>query len=492
MILNSLPLIVATTGLCHASLISAVIRQRADPSQISSTSTPLVTSTSSPAPEHLTPSPSVNPRALVPDFVGNLLTGSSSAPASDASVAAANASAQILSVSTAAAGSISAIQVSASSAIASASADAASIRASAAAALDAASSSLAFISSSASVQISSVSAELSSISASLTSAAAIATYSAQAAALALGAEASESAYSQVADARKAVYVSTATTLPLTIAVILIIGISFVSSLLSVLAYRFVSRRKLAGKMGQKGTGEAIEKYPGGAAATSTSNSAPATSPFYGAGQDQGQSADVSTSSYHATAGMKTGLEKGSVEFTTKEVDSLEEADSRYSIDIEKEMTEIHQASWDHRKMESRRGKEEGRRVSDLSRSSKSISALFAPRGVPIKLFEDRKSKMLEMRARAIEENNDDEGLEVVFAIDNGEANPHAKTFDTKHKEEEEKNAVLQFTLSPSVYSRPESGSSSSKSGQQSAKSRDKGKEKGVGVGKFRFSIGKAL
>jgi hypothetical protein len=144
MILRSLPLIIFTTGLCHASLISAAIRQRAEPIQISITSTPLFISTSSSVLEHRTPSPSINPRALLPECVGIILEATSSAAAKVASSVAANASSQIASISTAAAGSISAVAISASSAVASASADVASAQASAAAALDAASSSLAF------------------------------------------------------------------------------------------------------------------------------------------------------------------------------------------------------------------------------------------------------------------------------------------------------------------------------------------------------------
>jgi hypothetical protein len=146
MILRSLPLIILTTGLCHASLIPAAIRQRAEPIQISSTSTPLITSTSSSVREHFTPSPSIDPRALRPECVGILLDATSSAAAKVASSVAANVSSQIASISTAAAGSISAAALSASSAVASASADVASIQASAASALDAASSSLASVS----------------------------------------------------------------------------------------------------------------------------------------------------------------------------------------------------------------------------------------------------------------------------------------------------------------------------------------------------------
>jgi hypothetical protein len=288
-------------------------------------------------------------------------------------------------------------------------------------------------------------------------------------------------------------------LPLTVAVILIVGISLASSLLSVLVYRFVSRRKRAGKMGRRSIEEIIEPRSGGADAMTTSNSPSATSSFYDVGERQSQEgADVSISSYYAGAGMKMGAEKGAPEVVAKELGSPEDNDSRYSIDIEKEITAIYQSSWCQPEMtrEKEKEKEDERRVSDLSRSSKSISALFAPRGVPIKLEEGRKSKTYEMSGRVIEEKDDAEGVEVVFGIDNGYASSHTKTDDTKQKDGGEENQMLQFTLSPSVYSRPENGSSSnssSKSEQQAGRGKEKGKGKGkgVGVGKFRFSIGKA-
>jgi hypothetical protein len=285
-------------------------------------------------------------------------------------------------------------------------------------------------------------------------------------------------------------------LPLTVAVILIIGVSLASSLLSVLVYRFVSKRRRVGKMGPKTTGESVERHSRSADTIATSSSTSTSSSFYDVGERQSQGADVSISSYYERAGMKMETEKGATQIVAKELPSPEDNDSRYSMDIEKEIAAIYQSTWGQSELEREKAEDDKRRVSDLSRSSKSISALFAPRGVPIKLPEGRDSK-IQMSERVIEAKDDAEEVEVMLGIDTGYFNSQAKTGDAKQKEGEEENQMLQFTLSPSVYSGPENGSSSSsssKSGQQTSRSKEKvkGKGKGVGVGKFRFSIGKAV
>lgn len=249
-------------------------------------------------------------------------------------------------------------------------------------------------------------------------------------------------------------------------------------------------------MGRRGTREAIERHSRDAAAMPASKSHSTTSSFHEVGQEQNRGVDASTSNYYAGVGMGTGTKKGEGQFAAKEVDLGEDHASRYSIDIEKEIADINRIGWDRREIEEERmrGKAEPRRVSDLSRSSKSISALFTPRGIPTKVVEQKNTKMQEIRRKVVREDDDDETVEVVFGIDNGDASSHTKQDDKKQKEREEEHEMMQFTLSPSVYSKLEHGSSSGSSifVQQTARGKDYGKENGVGVDNFRFSIGKAI
>ncbi|TGO07302.1 hypothetical protein BTUL_0294g00060 [Botrytis tulipae] len=526
--LNQFSLLVFATGtgLCNASLL----RRTPQPAPISTASTTLQTVTPSPTsptqPEVTTPpglklAQIAGILTILPECNRYILSASSVVSSAVSSNVASNISDQLIFLSTAAAASISAADASASSAIA-------VVQSSASEALASASAEVINAQASAS-------SELAGVSASLLSAAALATYSAQAAAQAKGAAATESAWaisSQLADATSAVQFSKATTLPMTVAVVLIIGTSFASSVVSVLVYRFFSKKKIkrekenendmrdaqnrsgngyygAGGM-EKGPRSYRAPHPG------TSHNYPAT-----------QHSSVSTSppnqkyiSRYTPNPEEEAINRDYVEGNYERGD-----EDNYSthdiIDIEKEIAEMdYQMKMAEAELE-RRDRERSFRASEsgLSRSSKSISVLFTPRDLPQKAGERRgsgarsimsmgigerlRSMMPSYRqsqasssyeskedskdstrnsSREMTERDLEEGEEIIFTLDERppplpKSNPAAVTRPT-HTYTNSDASIM--TLSPSVYD-----------GGASKKGSKPGKGKGKGEGPFRFSIGKA-
>ncbi|KAF7954688.1 hypothetical protein EAE96_005807 [Botrytis aclada] len=507
------------TGLCNASLL----RRTPQPAPISTASTTLQTVTSSPTsptqPEVTTPpglklAQIAGILTILPECNRYILSASSAVSSNVVS----NVSDQLIFLSTAAAASISIAQASIFAADASASSAIAVVQSSASEAL--ASASLEVINAQASA-----SSELAAVSASLISAAALATYSAQAAALAKGAAATESAWaisSQLADATTAVQFSKATTLPMTVAVVLILGTSFASSVVSVLVYRFISRRKMKREKesenemrdaqnrnvnGYYGAG-GMEKGP-----RSYRTPHPGTSYNYPATQHS----SVSTSppnerniSRYTPNPEEEVINRDYVEGNYERGD-----EDNYSthdiIDIEKEIAEMdYQMKMAEAELE-RRDRERSFRASEsgLSRSSKSISVLFTLRDLPQKAEERRGSGARSIMSMGIgerlrsmmpsyrqsqasssyetkdfsntrnsTERDLEEGEEIIFKLDERppplpKANP-APVAKPTHTYTNSDTSVM--TLSPSVY---DGGSSKG------------GAKRGKGKGPFRFSIGKA-
>ncbi|KAB8294750.1 hypothetical protein EYC80_006712 [Monilinia laxa] len=241
---NQFPLLVFATGtgLCNGSLLRRASESSSTPIN-STTLQPFISSPTSLGHQSKVTSPPGTKLAqlagmisILPECNGFVLSASSAVSSSLAS----NASAQLVYLSTSAAASISIAQASISAADASASRAISQVQSSASSALASCNAEITNIQGS-------VSSQYASVTASLISAAVLATNVAQAAALAMGAAATESAWaisSQLADAKTAVQFSKATTLPMTVAVVLIIGTSFASSVVSVLIYRFFSRKKM--------------------------------------------------------------------------------------------------------------------------------------------------------------------------------------------------------------------------------------------------------
>ncbi|CAD6445632.1 e8587cc6-38df-496e-ad86-30fb8c9cf2cd [Sclerotinia trifoliorum] len=380
------------TGLCNASLL----RRTSQPSPISVALTTIPPLSSSPTSPTSQPEVTTSPGVKTALIAGILTIGSDcngfvlSASSAVYSSLASNASAQIVSFSTAAAASISIAQASAAAADASASDAIASVQSSAAAALGSASAEITSIKASAS-------SELSAVSASLISVNSLATYSAQAAALALGAAATESAWaisSQLADANTAVQFSKATTIPMTVAVVLILGTSFASSVLSVLIYRFFSRRKMKRERERENeireTQNEYKNYRGGMEKNTGSygDPNPGDAQNYPASTSRSDRSSVSTSynqTKYASRYMNSHPEEEIMNRDYVEGDYERGDEDNYSrhaiIDIEKEIAEMdYQMKMAEAELE-RRDRERSIRISEsgLSRSSKSISVLFTPR-----------------------------------------------------------------------------------------------------------------
>ncbi|KAF7898726.1 hypothetical protein EAF00_005172 [Botryotinia globosa] len=516
------------TGLCNASLL----RRTPQPAPISTASTTLQTVTPSPTsptqPEVTTPpglklAQIAGILTILPECNRYVLSASSVVSSAVSSNVASNVSDQLIFLSTAAAASISIAQASISAADASASSVIALVQSSASEAL-----------ASASAQVinaqASASSELAGVSASLVSAAALATYNAQAAAQAKGAAATESAWaisSQLADATSAVQFSKATTLPMTVAVVLILGTSFASSVVSVLVYRFISKRRIEREKeyendmrdaqnrsgnGYYGAG-GMEKGP-----RSYGASLPRTSYNYPATQHSAGSTSPRNEKYISRYTPNPEEEVINRDYVEGNYERGDE--DNYSthdvIDIEKEIAEMdYQMKMAEAELE-RRDRERSFRASEsgLSRSSKSISVLFTPRDLPQKAGERRGSVMsmgIGERLRSMMpsnrqsqtsssyEPNDDskdstrnssremterdleEGEEILFTLDERpppplpKSNPSAVTRPT-HSYKNSDASIM--TLSPSVYD----GGASKKGSKP---------EKGNGKGPFRFSIGKA-
>lgn len=575
----SLLVFLTGTELSSASLL----RRTPQPTPTSTISTTLQTLPSSPSPAYpqpkVTPPPNTKIAQLVgvlPECNGFVLSVSSVVSLNLAS----NVSAQLIFLSTAAAASLSLAQASIAAADASASSAIAQVQASAD---SSASSAIAQLQASASQALGSASAEftsaqasasseLAAVSASLISAAAIATNSAQAAALALGAAATESAWavsSQLADAQTAVNFSKATTLPMTVAVVLILGTSFATSVVGVLVYRFITRKRMREReiyldlreeqigrgYGGGGVVNGMEKnmqnyghpHPGASytypASTSrslisASNPRPSYTSHY-TNSRPGNGEEYINRDY-----VEGAYERGDEDnYSTHEV-----------IDIQKEIAEMdYQMKMAEAELE-RRERERPIRMSEsgLSRSSKSISILFTPRGVPGKVEEgERRSstggggsvketvrsvtgigigerlKSIVMpssywqsgeakdgyrrdsnanlkpnskpnsnfnstkdREREIGDRELEEGEEIIFALD--ERPPPLPSPRQTHAHK--RNDASVWTLSPSVY---DGGTGSSSGGAQRGKARfgDRGEDERVkenGTGGFRFSIGKAF
>ncbi|KAF7853240.1 hypothetical protein EAF04_010742 [Stromatinia cepivora] len=539
------------TGLCNASLL----RRTSQPSPISvalTTPQPLSSSPTSPTsqPEVTTP-PGIKTAliagvlTILPECNGFVLSASSAVSSNLAS----NASAQLISLSTAAAASISIAQASVAAADASASNAIASVQSSASAALGSASAEITSLKASASL-------ELSAVSASLISVNALATYSAQAAALALGAAATESAWaisSQLADATTAVQFSKATTIPMTVAVVLIIGTSFASSVLSVLIYRFISRRKMRRERERENeireTQNGDGNYGGGMEKNTRSyrNPYPGNAYSYPASTPHSDRSSVSTSdnrTKYASRYMTAHPEEETINRDYVEGDYERGNEDNYSrhaiIDIEKEIAEMdYQMKMAEAELE-RRDREKSIRISEsgLSRSSKSISVLFTPRDVLEKAEEGRGSnarsvmsmsmgigeKLISMvvpsyrqsqapsvyesstptsssstkdgrrnSTREIGDRELEEGEEIIFTLD--EKPPPLPKSTTvprpTHAYTNSDSSIM--TLSPSVY---DGGSSSGKDKNGRIREDDSPtigrEERGKGGGPFRFSIGKAF
>ncbi|THV47001.1 hypothetical protein BGAL_0343g00080 [Botrytis galanthina] len=519
------------TGLCNASLL----RRTPQPAPISTASTTLQTVTSSPTsptqPEVTTPpglklAQIAGILTILPECNRYILSASSVVSSAVSSNVASNVSDQLIFLSTAAAASISIAQASISAADASASSAIAIVQSSASEALASASAEVIIAQASAS-------SELAAVSASLISAAALATYSAQAAAQAKGAAATESAWaisSQLADATSAVQFSKATTLPMTVAVVLILGTSFASSVVSVLIYQFICKRKIKREKenendmrdaqnrsgnGYFGAG-GMEKGPRSYRAPH-----PGTSYNYPATQHSSVSTSPPNEKYISRYTPNPEEEVINRDYIEGNYERGDE--DNYSthdiIDIEKEIAEMdYQMKMAEAELE-RRDRERSFRASEsgLSRSSKSISVLFTPRDLPQKAGERRgsgarsimsmgigerlRSMMPSYRqsqasssyeskdfskdstrnsSREMTERDLEEGEEIIFTLDERppplpKSNPAAVTRPT-HTYTNSDTSVM--TLSPSVYD----GGASRKGSKQG---------KGKGKGPFRFSIGKA-
>ncbi|KAM0148605.1 hypothetical protein ACHAQE_009746 [Botrytis cinerea] len=515
------------TGLCNASLL----RRTPQPAPISTASTTLQTVTSSPTsptqPEVTTPpglklAQIAGILTILPECNRYILSSSSAVSSNGAS----NVSDQLIFLSTAAAASISIAQASISAADASASSAIAEVQSSASAALASANSEVISAQASASSQ-------LAAVSASLISAAAMATNSAQAAALAIGAAATESAWaisSQLADATTAVQFSKATTLPMTVAVVLILGTSFATGVVSVLVYRFIFRRRLKReKESENEMRDAQNRngngyYGGGGMEKGPRNYTtphPGTSYNYPATQHSSVSTSYPNEKY---------ISRYTPQPEEEEVINRDYVEGNYErgnednysthdiIDIEKEIAEMNYQMKMAEAELGRRDRERSFRASEsgLSRSSKSISVLFTPRDVPQKAGERRgsgarsvmsmgigerlRSMMPSYRqsqasssssyeskefpkdsirnsTREMTERDLEEGEEIIFTLDERppplpKSNPAAVTRPT-HAYTNSDTSIM--TLSPSVY---DGG------GSQSSK-------RGKGKGPFIPSIGKA-
>ncbi|ESZ91601.1 hypothetical protein SBOR_8000 [Sclerotinia borealis F-4128] len=542
--LNQFSLLVFATGtgLCDASLL----RRTPQPSPISVASTTLQTLTSSPLSPTLQPEVTPPPGlrvaqlsdvlSLIPECNGLVLSASSEVSSSFAS----NASAQLIFLSTSAAASISIAQASIAAADASASSAIALVQSSASAALMSASAEIISIQASASSQ-------LSAASVSLISAAAVATNSAQTAALALGAAATESSsaiYSQLADATIAVQISKATTLPMTVAVVLIIGISIASSVVSVLVYRLISRKRMRerenrireGQNGDEGYGGGMEKGK-----QNYGNPNPGIAYNYPASSRHSEpSVSTSTSNPLTRANNASRYANSQPELGNTNRDYIEGAYERGdednysthdSIDIEKEIAEMdYQLRMAEAELE-RRDLERPIRMSDsgLSRSSKSISVLFNPGRVPEKVDDERgrsgsgsgksmrgmsmgigerlKSMVMpsyrqsqfpfessKEHTRTSEreigdrESKDEEGEEIIFTLD--ERPPPLPEPKSTHAYKTSDSSVM--TLSPSVYDGG-NGSGRGKKGKEVLRGEEQLDSPTMGKGEqpFTFSIGKA-
>ncbi|KAF7908177.1 uncharacterized protein EAF01_003932 [Botrytis porri] len=524
------------TGLCNAS----ILRRTPQPAPISTASTTLQTVTSSPTsptqPEVTTPpglklAQIAGILTILPECNRYILSASSVVSSAVSSNVASNVSDQLIFLSTAAANSISIAQASIFAADASASSAIALVQSSASAALASASSEVINAQASAS-------SELAAVSASLISAAALATYSAQAAALAKGAAATESAWaisSQLADATSAVQFSRATTLPMTVAVVLILGTSFASSVVSVLVYRFISKRRIKKeKENEDDMRDAQSRNQhgyygaGGMEKGSRSYRAPNLGPSYNYPATQHPSVSTSPPNEKYISQYTPSPEEEVINRDYVEGNYERGDEDNYSthdiIDIEKEIAEMdYQMKMAEAELE-RRDRERSFRASEsgLSRSSKSISVLFTPRNLPQKAGERRgsgarsivsmgigerlRSIMPSYRqsqvsssfasssyetkdyskdntrnsSREITERDLEEGEEIIFTLDErppplSKSNPAAVTRPT-HTYTNSDTSIM--TLSPSVYD----GGASKKGAKPG---------KGKGKGPFRFSIGKA-
>lgn len=256
----------------------------------------------------------------------------------------------------------------------------------------------------------SASLQYASVSASLISAAVLATNDAQAAALAMGAAATESAWaisSQLADARTAVQFSKATTLPMTVAVVLIIGTSFASSVVSVLFYRFFARKKMREReremererervlerqmANERREGQNVKgrgSYGGGMEKDIQSYRDPHTGMSYSyppIGRSPASSYPPRSqylSRYATSDSEQEVINRDYVEGNYERGDE-DNYSSHDIIDIEKEIAEMdYQMKMAEAEL-ARRDRERPIRMSEdgLSRSSKSISVLFTPRDV---------------------------------------------------------------------------------------------------------------
>ncbi|KAK6607454.1 hypothetical protein H4I96_03689 [Botrytis cinerea] len=504
------------TGLCNASLL----RRTPQPAPISTASTTLQTVTSSPTsptqPEVTTPpglklAQIAGILTILPECNRYILSSSSAVSSNGAS----NVSDQLIFLSTAAAASISMAQASISAADASASSAIAEVQSSASAALASANSEVISAQASASSQ-------LAAVSASLISAAAMATNSAQAAALAIGAAATESAWaisSQLADATTAVQFSKATTLPMTVAVVLILGTSFATGVEEVKEGK-ESENEMRDAQNRNGNGY----YGGGGMEKGPRNYTtphPGTSYNYPATQHSSVSTSYPNEKYISRYTPQPEEEVINRDYVEGNYERGNE--DNYSthdiIDIEKEIAEMNYQMKMAEAELGRRDRERSFRASEsgLSRSSKSISVLFTPRDVPQKAGERRgsgarsvmsmgigerlRSMMPSYRqsqassssssyeskefpkdsirnsTREMTERDLEEGEEIIFTLDERppplpKSNPAAVTRPT-HAYTNSDTSIM--TLSPSVY---DGG------GSQSSK-------RGKGKGPFIPSIGKA-
>ncbi|TEY73044.1 hypothetical protein BOTCAL_0084g00230 [Botryotinia calthae] len=519
------------TGLCNASLL----RRSPQPAPISTASTTLQTVT--PSPTSPTQSEVTTPPGLKLAQIAGILTilpecnryilSSSSAVSSNG---ASNVSDQLIFLSTAAAASISIAQASISIAQASISAADASASSAIAEVQSSASAALASANSEIISAQASASSQLAAVSASLISAAALATNSAQAAALAIGAAATESAWaisSQLADATTAVQFSKATTLPMTVAVVLILGTSFATGVVSVLVYRFIFRRRMKReKESENEMRDAQNRngngyYGGGGMEKGPRNYTaphPGTSYNYPATQHSSVSTSYPNEKYISRYTPQPEEEVVNRDYVEGNYERGDE--DNYSthdvIDIEKEIAEMNYQMKMAEAELGRRDRERSFRASEsgLSRSSKSISVLFTPRDLPQKAGERRgsgarsimsmgigerlKSIMPSYRqsqasssyeskefskdsirdsTREMTERDLEEGEEIIFTLDERppplpKSNPAAVT-RPKHAYTNSDTSIM--TLRPSVYDGGESKSS----------------KRGKGKGVFSPSIGKA-
>ncbi|KAG4025948.1 hypothetical protein MFRU_047g00120 [Monilinia fructicola] len=405
--LNQFPLLVFATGtgLCNGSLLRRASESSSSP--INSTNLqPSISSPTSLSHQSKVTSPPGTKVAqlasvisILPECNGFVLSASSAVSSSLAS----NASAQLIYLSTSAAASIAIAQASIYAADVSASRAMSQVQSSASSALASCSAEITNIQGSASLQYASVSA-------SLISAAVLATNDAQAAALAMGAAATESAWaisSQLADARTAVQFSKATTLPMTVAVVLIIGTSFASSVVSVLVYRFFARKKMREReremererervlerqmANERREGQNVKgrgSYGGGMEKDIQSYRDPHTGMSY-------SYPPISRSPASSYPPRSQYLSRYATSDSEQEVINRDYVEGNYErgdednysshdiIDIEKEIAEMdYQMKMAEAEL-ARRDRERPIRMSEdgLSRSSKSISVLFTPRDV---------------------------------------------------------------------------------------------------------------